>query len=394
MALFGKGPGVMDVIRCDLDDYLIWKWAPAGNDLKSKDRANSIRWGSSLRVKEGSVAVFVYTQSDGTARDFFEGPVDLIVDTTNFPVLSTLIGKLYNGSSPFQAEVYFINLANLIQIKFGVPYFNVFDPRYIDFGVPTAVRGSINFRISDYRKFIRLHKLSNFNMAQFELQVRDAVVRHVKQIVINAPDNYGIPVVQMERRISEISDIIKNELVPVFSDDYGVEVTRVDLAAIDMDKNSAGYKKLASITQNKAVTFVQGAQAVSTAASAQRMGQKSILQTRKAAVQSEQKGIDLGEVGKQITGTIGNFIGGLFNKPAQQTTPPPIPVVEYYVAVNGQQTGPFSTERLAEMRQQGTFTPDSLVWKQGMENWVKAESVPELASVLNAPGNTPPAIPV
>ena len=131
---------------------------------------------------------------------------------------------------------------------------------------------------------------------------------------------------------------------------------------------------------------------ISTAASAQRIGQKSILQTRKAANPNEQKGLDLGEVGKQITGTIGNLFGGLF-KPAQQTTPPPIPVVEYYVAINGQQAGPFSTEKLVEMRQQGTFKPESLVWKTGMENWEKAEDVPELAPVLSFSGNTPPVIP-
>lgn len=393
MAFFGRGPGVMDVIRCDLDDYLIWKWEPVGNDSKSKERANAIRWGSSLRVKEGSVAAFVYTQNDGMAQDFFEGPVDLIVDTTNFPVLSTLIGKLYSGSSPFQAEVYFINLANLIQIKFGVPYFDVFDPRFIDFGIPTAVRGTVNFHISDYRKFIKLHKLTNFSMAQFELQVRDAIVRYVKQIVINAPDNYGIPIVQMERRISEISDIIKTELMPALNNDFGVEITRVDLSAIDMDKNSAGYKKLASITQNKAVTFVQSAQVISTAASAQKMGQKSILQTRREASHQESKGIDLGEVGKQISGTIGNLFSGLF-KPTQQTTPPPIPVVEYFVAINGQQAGPFSTDKLIEMRRQGSFTSESLVWKSGMEAWAKAGDVPELALVFDTSENNPPPIPV
>lgn len=392
MAFFGRGPGLMDVIRCDLDDYLIWKWEPAGAGSKSKERANTIRWGSSLRVKEGSVAAFVYTQSDGTALDYFEGPVDLIVDTANFPILSTLIGKLYSGSSPFQAEVYFINLANLIQIKFGVPYFDVFDPRFLDYGVPTAVRGSVNFHIYDYRKFIKLHKLSNFNKSQFELQVCDTIVRYVKQTISNTPDVYGIPVVQMERRISEVSDNIEKALISVLMEEYGVEVTRVDLTAIDIDKNSAGYKKLASITQNKAVSFMHSAQAVSTAASAQRMGQKNILQTRKASVPEDAKGLDLGEVGRQITGSIGNFFGGLF-KPAQQTTPPPLPIVEYYVAINGKQTGPFSTDKLIEMKQQGVFNSDSLVWKSGMTAWAKAGDISELASVLNFSSDLPPAIP-
>ena len=47
--------GLMDEIRCDEKDYLIWKWRPANNVR----RENAIRWGSSLRVREGSVAVFI-----------------------------------------------------------------------------------------------------------------------------------------------------------------------------------------------------------------------------------------------------------------------------------------------------------------------------------------------
>ena len=41
----------------------------------------------------------------------------------------------------------------------GVPYFDVFDPRFDDFGVPTAVRGAINFKIADYREFNETEKM-------------------------------------------------------------------------------------------------------------------------------------------------------------------------------------------------------------------------------------------
>ena len=139
MALFQKSDtpkdgGVMDAIRCDEVDYLIWKWHPKGTSPNESQRANAIRWGSSLRVRDGSVAVFVYSGVDGVDQDFIEGPYDGLVQTANFPVLASLIGKAYDGSTPFPAEVYFINLADLIQIKFGVPYFDIFDPRFTDYG--------------------------------------------------------------------------------------------------------------------------------------------------------------------------------------------------------------------------------------------------------------------
>ena len=78
MALFGRGKsgGLMNVIRCDEQEYLVWKWRPAGQEANSTSRENSIRYGSSLRVKDGEVAVFVYKQKDGTMQDFIYGPFD------------------------------------------------------------------------------------------------------------------------------------------------------------------------------------------------------------------------------------------------------------------------------------------------------------------------------
>ena len=59
----------MDVIRCDEQQYLVWKWRPSG-EANSTKKENSIRYGSSLRVKDGEVTVFVYKQDDGTMMDF------------------------------------------------------------------------------------------------------------------------------------------------------------------------------------------------------------------------------------------------------------------------------------------------------------------------------------
>lgn len=167
MALFNKpkAGGFMDEIRCDEPSYLIWKWHPVGSEKGNNNRENAIRWGSSLRVKDGEVAVFVYKQENGTMQDFIVGPFDQTIKTANLPVLASLVGLAFEGGTPFQAEVYFINLAHIIQVKFGVPFFDVYDPRFLDFGVPTAVRGTISFKISDYQEFIKLHKKVGMSIA-------------------------------------------------------------------------------------------------------------------------------------------------------------------------------------------------------------------------------------
>jgi membrane protease subunit (stomatin/prohibitin family) len=369
--------GIMDVIRCDEPDYLIWKWHPSGTSSKSSQRANAIRWGSSLRVRDGSVAVFVYTQSDDIAQDFIEGPYDEIIETNNFPVLASLVGKLFKGGSPFQAEVYFINLANLIQVKFGVPYFDVFDPRFLDFGVPTAVRGSLNFKIADYREFIKLHRLDEFDMSAFQAQIKDTIIRYVKSVVSNAPEKHGIPVVQLERQISEINALIEKELRENLERDFGVSVTRVDISDIELDKNSVGYKKLQSLTQNKVAMFTQGAANIVDTMSTHRSGAKKIVATAKGEDTSQ--GFNISGVGQKMSSAIGNVFGGKKGK----STPPPIPTTGFYVAIDGKQKGPYDTTKLSKMISENKFSSESLVWKEGMENWTKASDIEELASLFS-----------
>ena len=55
-------------------------------------------------------------------------------------------------------------------------------------------------------------------------------------------------------------------------------------------------------------------------------------------------------------------------------------ITEYSIAVNRQAEGPFSLEEILKKE----ISPETLVWKTGMENWVKAEELPEL-SVLFQP---------
>ena len=182
MGLFSKGKsgGLMNVIRCDEEEYMVWKWRPNGQDVNSTSRENSIRYGSSLRVKDGEVAVFVYKQSNGTMQDFIVGPYDDTIKTANFPILSNIVGIAFGGESPFQAEVYFINLAGNNQMRFTIPYFDVFDPRLPDHGVPMAVRGTMTFNITDYKGFIKLNRLVNFDHEQFKKQIKDAITKYVK----------------------------------------------------------------------------------------------------------------------------------------------------------------------------------------------------------------------
>lgn len=259
MGLFGKKNedkpnegGLMDAIRCDETDYLIWKWRPAGMEANSTKKENAIRYGSSLSVKDGEVAVFLYRQKDGTQMDFIEGPYNDTIKTGNFPVLAGIVGLAFGGGTPFQAEIYYVNMAGLIRVDFAVPYFDIFDPRLPDFPVSVAVRGSFMMGIKDYREFIKLHRLSNFEMDDFKKQVKDSIVKYIKGVVTNIPDgSYGgapVPIVQLERRILQVNEILEQYMRPKLQDTYGVALKDFNVSELDIDKTCAGFKKVSALT--------------------------------------------------------------------------------------------------------------------------------------------------
>ncbi len=75
----------------------------------------------------------------------------------------------------------------------------------------------------------------------------------------------------------------------------------------------------------------------------------------------------------------------------QPTAPPPLPQAkQYHLAINNQQFGPFGTDALQPYLQNGQLTRETLVWAQGMAQWIPAGQVPELASLF---ASTPPPLP-
>lgn len=430
----------MNVIRCDEAEYLVWKWRPAGEANTTK-RENAIRWGSSLRVKDGEMAVFVYSQSDGSMQDYIVGPHDQTIKTANFPVLSGIVGAAFGGSSPFQAEVYFINLSGNVQVRFGVPYFDVFDPRFLDFGVPVAARGTITFNITDYKGFIKLNRLINFDLEDFNNQIKDAVAKYVKGVIANVPADNGIPVLQLDRKILEINDIIAAHLKARLEMDFGVNMKGFDLAHLEVDKESKGYAELRKVTaeQTTKTTVAQTDVGVKNMQDIQDIAAKNMEETLRLQREEAQRaqrlqtetnfmgahaldqqtdvmktaaanmggGMGGGKggmnpagmmAGMMMGGAMGTQMAGMVNQMGQtmqqqQNTPPPPPQIMYSISVDGQTSGPFNWTQLQQLTQSGQLTANTYVWKAGMSGWESASNVAELAPLFTTATPPPPPPP-
>lgn len=439
MGLFNKREGgLMDVIRCDEKNYLIWKWKPSKGDGNITRKENAIRWGSSLRVKDGSVAVFVYKQKDGTMQDFIEGPFDEFIQTKNLPVLTSLLGLAYDGNTPFQAEIYFINLALVNQVKFAVPFFDIYDPRFIDFSVPVAVRGTMTYNIVNYKNFIKLHRLETFDVDTFKNQIKDTIIRHIKGYVSAMPTKENISVIQLEKQVSRVNQEMDNVIKSELENSYGITVSRFDISDIEINKESEGYLQLKSVTQDVTTATIkaqteaklknihaeqkdyeeqlrikreEGQYAQHLQSQSQNIG---AFQTEKQAEVGVAGAEALGKMGANgatnvdlsggnmggngmnmagivagmaMGGAIGQNLAGMFNDMKQgmnniNITPPPISQTIYFMDLGNGKHAQYDINGIKNCIINGTLTKDTLMWKQGLEKWIKASEMPEVNNLF------------
>ena len=456
MAIFGFGNkkegGLMDVIRCDQEDYLIWKWSPAG--LESR-KENAIRYGSSLRVKDGEVAVFVYKQPNGTTQDYIEGPFDQTIKTANFPVLTSIVGSAFGGSSPFQAEIYYINLAENINVTFSTRITGVSDVRFNSFKVPVTVKGKIIFNITDYKKYIKINRMRNYDIDQLKEDMKDNLQTYLTGAIKKVTKAQNISMTELDSSVSEVTEEVRSQIVNELDTVFGLNVKSVVVSAIVPDETSKDYinltqtlqsaeltaKETDSIVLNKNKLDMQEIGAKNTEESLRIQREETQrnqrLQTETAFIGAHQlnRQADVAQTAAESLGELGGSggasmggDGGGFNPAAMMTgmmmggavgssmsnmmgnmmqgvntpqppTPPQGAIASYHIAVNGQQSGPYSIDQLRQLMANGAFTKETYVWKNGMPGWDFAGNVVELAQLFAAvppplPGSTPPPPPM
>ena len=335
----------------------------------------------------------------------------------------------------------YANLSNLSkgsQINFAIPFFDVFDPRLMDTGVPVAVHGTIAYAIEDMDLFQSINKTEGFSDETFQQKLRSTVTKYIKGVVSNAPSDAQIPVVQLERKIMELSDIVQNKVAPQVERLFGIKVRQLDITSINVDKESRGYRELKALTadlekenlmakhnanlsnfnlQNELNQDALKAQSALNIDALQRqqelnlggqeelqrmqlenqretlriqreeMQRASRLQTEQTFLGAHQANLNAGTVNNALDNGFNAFkqqpmMGGGsllgMGAPAMPGMKATAPQVSYMLAVNNQQAGPFDWNQLQQLAQQGQLTRQTYVWTQGMQNWEFAGNVQEL----------------
>ena len=348
------------------------------------------------------------------------------------------------------------NLSNLSkgsQVNFAIPYFDVFDPRLQDYGCPVSVHGAIVYSIEDMDLFHQLNKNEGYSDETFKNKLKGQVTKFVKGVVTNAPIDAQIPVVQLERKILEISELVQAKVMPQIERLFGITVRSLDITSIMIDKSSRGYRELKALTadlEKDRVMAQHNAQisnfnlqndlnqdqlkmqstlnldAMKRQQEMQLGGQEQLqdmnlenqretmriqreemqrasrLQTEQTFLGAHQANLNAGVLNNATDNGINAFrqqqtqmgaamgLGAAPQMPGMQVKQA-TPQVSYMVGVNGQQAGPFDWNQMQQLVQQGQLTQQTYVWKQGMANWELAGQVQALQPLfMNA---APPQMP-
>jgi membrane protease subunit (stomatin/prohibitin family) len=156
---------------------------PTGQQMvhrEPQDSSGQFALGSQLVVRESQAAVFF---RDGKALDVF-GPGRHTLSTMNIPLLTGLLSLPFGGKSPFRAEVYFVSLADFIDMKWGTMEPVTF--RDSEFGmVRLRAFGTYAMAINDPQLFVNkiVGTQGLYETGQVEDYLRNVIVSRFNDIM-------------------------------------------------------------------------------------------------------------------------------------------------------------------------------------------------------------------
>ena len=341
---------------------------------------NEIKYGAKLTVREGQMAVFI---NEGQLADVFKPGMHTLT-TQNMPILATLKGWKYGFESPFKAEVYFISTRKFTDLKWGTP--GPATMRDKEFGIVRATAfGIYSIRVKDPAIFIKdiSGTEGRFTTDQIQENLRGKIGLRIKEVM----PELGLSIIDLEAKVTQMGSMLRERISADF-EAMGLELCEVQVQDIglpeEVEKAIDKRGAIAAVGNLQAYTQYETASAIHDAAT-----------TPNSAAGA---GMGLGAgfaMGGAMAGQMGAAMNagaaGMGSAAGASAMPPPLPAASaYHVAINGQQSGPFDLNTLQGHATSGTLKRDSLVWKAGMAQWLKAGEVQELASLF---ASLPPPIP-
>ena len=303
-----------------------------------------------LIVHESQEAIFFM---NGQALDLF-GPGRYTLETENIPKIGKLLNRTTGDKTPFHCEVYFINKAEQMAIKWGTDSkVQYVDPTY-GFPISIGASGEMSLRAEDSRKLlVKLVGPENY-LGQQQLIgfFRAFLMTRVKTYIAQVIKANAINIFEIDENLTAFSENIHKLLIPDFAD-YGIALERFFVTNIvkpDGDRQYEKFKELhfrqyadiaeATLRQKTDLIYAQTeaqkvvidsqAQATKRAQEGYTYAQERGFDVAAKVAQNEavgqftNMGVGLGTmagVGGVVGGVVGNAVGGAMQAAAEPEQP-------------------------------------------------------------------------
>ena len=200
--------GIFDTIRGQLIDVI--EWSDNGGDTmvhKYDMNGKEIMMGAQLTVREGQCAIFV---NEGQLADVYQ-PGRYELTTSNMPIMTALQSWKFGFNSPFKSDVYFINMRQFLDRKWGTA--NPVMMRDAEFGmIRIRAFGIYAFKVADPETFLRevFGSSALLTTEGVEGQIKRTLVSGLSDAIAESK----IPALDLAANYSELGEYVKQAMNP------------------------------------------------------------------------------------------------------------------------------------------------------------------------------------
>ncbi len=229
--------GLASIIKYEGDnETLVWKHP-----------IEDFNMGSQLIVHESQEAIFF---RDGQALDLF-GPGRYTLETQQLPLIEKLYKLPTDTEGTFHSEVYYINLATQMGIKWGTDSkVRLFDPAsglYVELGAS----GEFNIKVTNSRKLLLKIVGTTDGLSQSAILggtngkglFRSLVMTQVKTFLAQTIKENRINVLELDERLMELSEALRIRINEKL-DDYGLTMPEFFVARVMTPDDDPNFRRM------------------------------------------------------------------------------------------------------------------------------------------------------
>ncbi|MFA6583698.1 MAG: SPFH domain-containing protein [Elusimicrobiaceae bacterium] len=236
---------ILDVVKYDgPNDILVWKWP-----------GDQLSWGSQLIVNQSQEALFY---RNGQALDLV-GPGRHSLSTANIPLLESIVNIPFGNNTPFPAEVYFINKAVLLDVKWGTPRpMPILDPQ-LNIFLPIRANGQFGFRVKDSRKMVvqLVGTVPTFSKEDVSDYFKGVILTKAKDYIASQLIERKLSILTVSAHLAEMSQSLQAKLQADF-ELFGLDIVNFFINAIDVPDDDPEVKHIKQAMASKAEFSIMG----------------------------------------------------------------------------------------------------------------------------------------